>query len=90
MDWFLENTIRNIILNAEKSGFEPTAEERQEFMASFSGDAPRIMSVADDKAEIKIQGILTKDPDFMAMIFGGGMQVGLSIQRKCVKLILEL
>ena len=71
--WLLEANTLNTILQAEKSGFNPNAEQ----LTAFHGDASeeggsRIMSIAGDTADISIKGILTNTPDFMAMIFGGG------------------
>ena len=73
--WLLELQILKRILKAEEKGFVPTEEQvsRHLDMAADSGSSPtRIMSVAGDKAEIAIQGVLTKAPDFFAMLFGGG------------------
>ena len=71
--WLLEANTLNTILQAEKSGFSPSAEQ----LVAFRGEASeeggsRIMNIAGSTADISIKGILTAEPNFMAMIFGGG------------------
>lgn len=74
--WLVESEIRTRLLKAEAEGLLPTAEQREElfarFDASMGGTIPAIMSVAGDKAQIEIKGLLTNAPNFLAMIFGGG------------------
>ena len=74
--WLLEANTRALIEQAEARNVAPTAEKQAEIVASYeasmSSAVPRIMSVAGDKAEISVQGVLTKSPDWLAMIFGGG------------------
>lgn len=71
--WLLEANTLNTILQAEKSGFSPSAEQLTAFRGEASEEGgSRIMSVAGDTADISIKGVLTNTPDFMAMIFGGG------------------
>jgi ClpP class serine protease len=73
--WLLETDVRQRIESAVKSGFVPSADQLQQFNAragsAGSGDSP-VMSVAGDTAEIRMEGVLTKRPDFMAFLFGGG------------------
>jgi ClpP class serine protease len=38
----------------------------------FSSDSPRILNVLADQAHINVSGVLTKEPDFFASVFGGG------------------
>ncbi len=74
--WLLDNSAMQSMREARAVGVAPTAEQQLEYSARISGadsgDHSRIMSVAGDKAEIKIKGVLTKTPDFMSMLFGGG------------------
>ena len=74
--WLLEANTRELIEQAERQNVAPTVEKQAElsanYEASMSSAVPRIMSVAGDKAEISVQGVLTKSPDWLAMIFGGG------------------
>jgi ClpP class serine protease len=48
------------------------AEMAREASAVEARELPRIMSVAGHHAEIRIEGVLTKRPDFFAAWFGGG------------------
>lgn len=41
-------------------------------MSAKGGDASNVMEVAGDVARINIVGVLTSQPDWMAMFFGGG------------------
>jgi ClpP class serine protease len=71
--WLLEANTLNTILQAEKSGFNPSAEQLTAFRGETSEEGgSRIMSIAGETADISIKGVLTNTPDFMAMIFGGG------------------
>jgi ClpP class serine protease len=71
--WLLEANTLNTILQAEKSGFNPSAEQLTAFRGESSEEGgSRIMSIAGETADISINGILTNTPSFMAMIFGGG------------------
>ena len=74
--WLVEAEIKAKILKAEADGIMPTAEQRDELFArqtaSLNGAMPEIMSVAGDKAQIEVKGVLTNAPNFMAMLFGGG------------------
>lgn len=74
--WLVESEIRAKIVKAEAEGWMPDAEHQDKlsarFEASMSGAVPDIMSIAGDKAQIDIKGLLTNAPNFMAMLFGGG------------------
>lgn len=70
--WLLEPNIREIITHAERNGLSMTQGQQDEFEAALSGAAPSIMSVADDKVEIAVRGVLTQTPNFLAMFLGGG------------------
>lgn len=74
--WLLEANTRALIEQAEGQNISPSVEKQAEMAASYEASmasaVPRIMSVAGDKAEIAVHGVLTKAPSFLAMIFGGG------------------
>lgn len=71
--WLLESNTRDTIVQAEKSGFSPNAEQLTAFRSETSEEGGSgIMSIAGDTADISIKGVLTNVPNFMAMIFGGG------------------
>lgn len=44
------------------------------------GSAPRILTIAGSTAEIRVEGVLTKRPDFFAAWFGGGNTTYASIR----------
>lgn len=75
--WLLEASVRQAIEQAQKAGFTPSAEQQAQYAARFEYDDDgdrdsRILTVAGDRAEISIKGVLTPTPSFMAMLFGGG------------------
>lgn len=76
--WLLEQSVRGAMLQARNIGFTPTAEQQARFDARIaSGDNitamdHRILTTAGNVAEISIKGVLTTEPSFLAMIFGGG------------------
>jgi len=75
--WLLEASVRRAMQVAEKSGFKFTAEQQAHFDARFSAvdtspGSNRILTVAGDNAQISVKGVMTQEPSFMAMIFGGG------------------
>lgn len=75
MDWLIDQNILDRMASAELAGINPTAEQQIEFearMQARSGAASRVLTVAGAEAKINISGVLTKNPDFLAMLFGGG------------------
>ena len=78
MWWLLEDSVRKVMEQAQANGFTPSAEQQARFEARFSAfddggsTGNRILTIAGDKAEIAIEGILTKSPDLLSMLFGGG------------------
>lgn len=75
MLWLLEPQVRERLENAFNSKLSFSADQIAQFEArsSMRGDrGPRILTVAGDKAEIAIEGVLTKKPDILAAWFGGG------------------
>jgi len=77
MLWLLEAGTLKIMAQAFRAGFRPSAEQQARFEARFGSDEAsmgesRILTIAGDNAEISIKGVITKTPNFMAMLFGGG------------------
>ena len=73
--WLLEPHTEQKIREAFEANLISVEEETKfvtQQLGAFSGETPRIMSVAGSNAEIAIKGTLTKAPNFLAMIFGGG------------------
>ena len=75
--WLLETSVRQAIQAAQEAGFTPSAEQQAEFEARLGhGDVMatdnRLLTVTGSSAEIVVNGVITKAPSFMAMIFGGG------------------
>jgi len=75
--WLLEAGVRQAMQVAEKSGFKFTAKQQAQFDAQFSTENVssgnnRLLTVAGDNAQISVRGVMTQEPSFMAMIFGGG------------------
>ncbi len=77
MYWLLEQSVWKIFQQAQAAGFKPSADQQTRFEARFFDDdddarSGRVLTVAGDTAEIKIEGVLTNTPNFMAMMFAGG------------------
>ncbi len=73
--WLLETSVRDAIQQAQKAGVVPSAEQQLQFEARSGLDGAagdRILTIAGENAEIAITGVITKQPSFMAMLFGGG------------------
>jgi ClpP class serine protease len=72
--WFLTTAVREQIERAMREGHAPTAEQRAVFAASFgpSESGPRLLTVAKGKATISVSGVLTRSPNWIAAMFGGG------------------
>lgn len=71
--WLIDQAVLDALEHAR--GGAPTAEQREKFFAIHGDGASnpsRILSVAGNNAEINIEGVLTKVPDFFAQFFGGG------------------
>jgi ClpP class serine protease len=62
---------RRCVDPAHALAWEATALSAQ-VEAAADGQLPRCMSIAGSTAEIRIAGVLTKNPDFFSMFFGGG------------------
>lgn len=71
--WLLESSVLQQMQSAQTKSI--SADDISAFIStSRSSTKPHdnVMSVSDGKAEITINGVLTKTPSFMAMFFGGG------------------
>ncbi len=73
--WLLAAAIRQAIEQAYESGALPTVEQQAQYEARYGlaeGDTSRVLTVAGDVAEVRVSGVITKAPSFLAMLFGGG------------------
>ena len=79
--WLLSPEKASEIRAAVSQGAVPTAQERANYVAAehaaesaavATANMPRNMKVAGSTAEIRVEGILTEKPDFLAWLFGGG------------------
>lgn len=73
--WLLAQGVRQAIAQAINAGMTPSLDARADYEARYGfaeGDASRVLTTAGDVAEIRISGVITKAPDLMAMLFGGG------------------
>ena len=73
--WLLERNTFDAMERAAIAGMVPTAEQQAQFEARSFGDessGPRLLNIVGNNAEIIISGVITKSPDFLAMLFGGG------------------
>ncbi len=73
-EWLLELGTWKRLEAALKSGFSPTEAQIEAFtpQAQVSESDPRILTRADDKAEILVEGVLTEKFDIIAYLMGGG------------------
>lgn len=78
MHWLLEPTMLRQLEQARANCRDPVAaaeweaSQQQPEPEAREGRLPRGMTVAGSTAEIRVEGVLTKRPDFWAMFFGGG------------------
>ena len=73
-EWLLELNAWKRLEAVLKAGTMPTDKQVEAFtpLAQTSDSDPRILTRADDKAEILVEGILTERFDIMAFFSGGG------------------
>ena len=72
--WLIHEDTARVLRDARRAGGTPSAEEQRahgERVAARSG-GPRSLNVAGDVAEIRVVGVLTKNPDFWAWLLGLG------------------
>lgn len=75
--WLLDQAILDEMRAAIDQGVV-TAEDQRKYKAEYEaqdGDTPRLLSIAGEKAQINVTGVLTDSPDFLAFLFGGGNTV---------------
>lgn len=74
--WLLEDTVRKIIEEAHANAPVISLDQQATYAAGYysdSGDmSARVLTVAGDQAEIRVEGVITKAPDYIAYLFGGG------------------
>jgi len=70
--WLLTHDVRAAIEQAVAQGFEPSADQRSRYEARVHNGGSRLLSTGNRTATIDINGVLTKAPDMLAEIFGGG------------------
>ncbi len=76
MKWLLQRTVLEAI---KQSRYEPTASERERFEAAAFGrdgeNRPALLDVRGTEAVVTVEGVLTRQPDIFAFLFGGGNAV---------------
>lgn len=73
--WLLEAGTMARLEQAHSAGVIPNTEQEvkhAEAYAAANADGPRILTKAGNSAQVSIKGVLTQQPSFMAMLFGGG------------------
>lgn len=76
--WLLKYEVAESMQRAVKLGMTPTSAQCAEFVArqqqaeALNNGRPPNFKVAGDVAEISVDGVLTRKPDFFAWLFGGG------------------
>lgn len=67
--WFLEQDTFRKMNNAIENGYVASESEKARFEEKYSNP---ITKVVNNQGFIDVSGVLTKKPDIMAMLFGGG------------------
>jgi len=74
--WLLKQDVAAELMQARRVAFSPPPDALAAFTAmsnrSASAAMPDIMRVAGGTAEIRVEGVLTPGPSFIAWLFGGG------------------
>lgn len=70
--WLLNEETARMMQRAHAMNIQPTAVQLEAFTQRVENGQPRNMTIAGSVAEIRVQGVLTKMPDFWATYFGGG------------------
>ena len=73
--WLLDTKTRNTMAQLAESGIVPTADQEKELQAALGRNSegqPVIYKKAGKTAQINIDGVLTKKPNWMAYFFAGG------------------
>lgn len=72
--WLVKQDVLHEMVRLRDAGLVPTAAQQAEFAAKRELEArsgPRILSVAGDVAEVRVEGLLTPKPDFWAWLLFG-------------------
>lgn len=72
MYYLIEPTVFSALESAQRDGLAPTAEQRERFMSqemALGGGKP---ATSGSAATIRVEGVLTKRPDILSFLFGGG------------------
>lgn len=75
--WLLDEQTLRALRESRALGIKPSETQLQAFedralVEARDGELPRNMKIAGAVAEVRIEGVLTKTPDFLAWLFGGG------------------
>lgn len=73
--WLLTHDAIGNMTSALNGGCAPSADEESKFRAerlSSSGSGSTFLSMNGSTAEIVVKGVITQEPSFLAMLFGGG------------------
>lgn len=74
--WLIQQETAQRMQQAVQYGIKPSAAQIEKFSARAEGwGADSVLTTEGNQAEIQIVGVLTKAPDIMAYIFGGGNTV---------------
>lgn len=72
--WLLEDETFRVLNSARVLNLQPSAQQRAEYESRCldvkSQSSARVLSIDADVAKIPVKGILTKEPNFFAMLFG--------------------
>lgn len=72
--WLLEDETFRVLNSARGLNLQPSAQQQAEYesrcLAANSQSSARVLSIDADVAKISVKGILTKEPNFFAMLFG--------------------
>jgi ClpP class serine protease len=75
MKWFLQREVAARFENWLKLGVRPSAEQFTKYAearaAKMAARSPECLTIAGDVAQIKVEGVLTAQPDFWARLFYG-------------------
>lgn len=82
--WLLEPETMALLREAKLAGWQPTADQQAQIVAQLGRNedgSPRILTKAGNTASIAIHGVLTAQPDILALILGGGNTIYSDIQQ---------
>ncbi len=74
--WLLEDETYRVMKSAQGLNLQPSAQQRVEYesrcLAANSQSSARVLSIDADVAKIAVKGILTKEPNIISLLLGGG------------------